>query len=552
MANKIFKSTIFVAAIVLLCSVGIIIGVLYDYFDGVQETQLMDELRLAAVGTNQEGTRYLEKLSCESFRLTWIGPDGQVLFDSKKSTSGMENHADRQEIQQAFAEGSGSSVRYSNTLLEKTRYEAIRLEDGSVLRISGRQASSAGLSWGLMKPIMLIVIIAVALSGVLARRIANRIVKPLNELNLEQPLSNRVYEEISPLLKRINQLHLQVSAQMQVLQRRMDEFTQITANMKEGLVLLDREDRVVNMNPAARLLLGAEEDCTGRDFLTIDSSREMRSAVDGVFLNGSSRIWAWRNGREYQFDLSRIESDGSAVGAVVLAFDVTEQQNAERTRREFSANVSHELKTPLQSIIGSAELLEHGLVKPEDQARFLGNIQKEATRLVSLIEDIIRLSQLDEGETPPAEPVNLTELAREAVSVLTPAAQEKQVQIAVTGPDITVQGVRRLFYEVVYNLCDNAIKYNVTGGSVAVSLSESGKQKILQVEDTGIGIPQEHQDRVFERFYRVDKSHSRQSGGTGLGLSIVKHAVIQLGGKLELSSSPGKGTVIKAVFEDSL
>ncbi len=548
MTNKIFRSTMFVAAVVLLCSVGIIMGVLYDYYEGVQIQQLKDELSLAVVGTEQNGTKYLQSVDSGRSRITWIKGDGTVLYDSQVAAETMGNHTGREEFEEAVTQGSGSSIRRSATLTEKTLYEARRLKDGTVLRISVSQAGSTAVMWGMMQPIGVIVVIAVALSVVLSDRMAKRIVQPLNRLDLENPLDNHVYEEISPLLNRINQQHQQISSQMRKLKRKTDEFQQITANLKEGLVLLDKEGKVLNINPAARKLFGADVACIGQDFLDIDRKLDMRNAIQRVFSDGYSQMRAVRNQREFQFDLSRIESGGSVIGAVILAFDVSEQTNAERSRREFSANVSHELKTPLQSIIGSAELMENGLVKPADQPRFIMNIRKEATRLVNLIEDIIRLSQLDEGVQIPQEEVELLPLAEETVAVLQSAADRKHVKFSIQAEPCKVRGVRRMLYEIIYNLCDNAIKYNVEGGSVTIGIRQENGNVVLSVADTGIGIPPEHQQRVFERFYRVDKSHSKQSGGTGLGLSIVKHAAMDHNAALKLQSTPGKGTTISVIF----
>lgn len=544
MTKKIFRSTLFVAAVVLLCSLGLILGVLYDYFDDVQISQLRDELRIAAVGTELKGTEFLDALDAKDYRVTWVAEDGTVLYDTNANAATMENHADREEIREAMEDGSGSSSRHSETLLERTAYEAVRLRDGSVLRISRGEQTVLILVVGMLHPVFVVAAIAIVLSALLASRMSKRIVEPLNSLDLEHPLKNDVYEEISPLLLRINQQHIQIASQMQTLKRKTDEFDQITGNMQEGLILLDSEGTILSINPTAKQLFAAENDCVGKSFLTVDRSREMRSAVNAALDSGHGTARAQRNGRDYQFDLSRIKSDGKVIGAVVLAFDVTEALNAERNRREFSANVSHELKTPLQSIIGSAELLENGLVKPEDTARFIGHIRKEAARLVNLVEDIIRLSQLDEGVQIPTEEVDLLAISQEVAVVLQNAAQSKNVTVVVDGESCRISGVRRLLYEIVYNLCDNAIKYNIPGGSVRVFVAN----KVLTVSDTGIGIPAEHQVRVFERFYRVDKSHSKQSGGTGLGLSIVKHAVQYHNAKLELESAPGEGTTITVRF----
>ena len=363
-------------------------------------------------------------------------------------------------------------------------------------------------------------------------------------------MDNDTYEELSPLLGRINQQRRQIDAQMQELQRKRDEFDQITGNMKEGLVLLNEKGMILSINPAARTLFRAGGACVGQDFLTIERSSDVSHALQTAMEQGHSEIRTEREGREYQMDMSRIESEGAVTGAGILAFDVTEQALAQRNRREFTANVSHELKTPLQSIMGSAELMENGLVKPEDMPVFIGRIRSEAARLVTLIEDIIRLSQLDEGVELPVECVELYALAQETAQSLSDAAEAKSISLTVTGQPVTVHSVRRLLSEILYNLCDNAIKYNVPGGRVSVDVAGTAEGAAITVSDTGIGIPAEHQARVFERFYRVDKSHSRASGGTGLGLSIVKHAVQDLGGTIRLDSTPGQGTSIRVTIPE--
>ena len=544
MTSKIFRSTVFVAVVVLLCSLGIVIGVLYNHFTGVQVQQLKDELSLAVTGTEQYGNAFLENVEADRFRVTWIDTDGTVLFDTQVDQTTMENHADREEIREAFATGSGSAVRTSSTLTEQTYYEAKKLQDGTVLRISTNQASAWALMMDLLWPIILIAVLAIGLSLILARRMANNIVEPMNRLDLEHPLSNNTYEELSPLLRRINQQHLQIDAQMRKLQRKTDEFIQITSNMQEGLVVLDKETHIRSINTAAMRIFRAEETCVGSSFFQVNRSNSLRQVLNDALDKGHGSVMQELEGRVYRFDMSSIQSDGNLLGAVILAVDVTESQNAEQMRREFSANVSHELKTPLQGIIGSAELLESGMVKAEDTPRFVGHIRKEASRLVNLIEDIIRLSQLDEGVQLPTETVNMLALAEDVREILAPSAAEKNVKIDVTGNGFTIQGVRRMLQEIVYNLCDNAIKYNVPGGSVTIH-AENNR---LVVSDTGIGIPSEHKDRIFERFYRVDKSHSKASGGTGLGLSIVKHAVAYHNAKISLESVPGKGTTITIQF----
>ena len=549
MTSKIFKSILSVAIAVLLASFVIIIGVLYPYFGDVQEAQLKDELSLAAEATEQLGESYLSNLDSDRYRLTWVSSDGTVLFDSHADAAAMENHADREEIKAALVSGNGSSTRQSSTLTEQTIYEATRLDDGSVLRISVSRATALLLVLGMLHPVVIVLIIAIALSAWLAHRMAKKIVEPLNKLNLEKPMENEAYEELSPLLHRIHAQHTEIKSQMRVLKRKQDEFDQITSNMKEGLVLLDSMGRILSINPAARGLFGADSHCVGEDFLTVDRKQNMRAALEEAKSQGHADFRAKENGREYQFDLSRIDSEGNSHGMVILAFDVTEQVNAEKHRQEFTANVSHELKTPLQSIIGSAELLENGIVKEEDIPRFIGHIRKEASRLVFLIDDIIRLSELDEGAEMPHEDVSLKVLAEEVCETLSDAAKMKDVSLEVTGDDGIIHGVRRLLYEVVYNLCDNAIKYNNPGGSVKVSVAQKDGEVLLRVQDTGIGIAPEHQDKVFERFYRVDKSHSKQSGGTGLGLSIVKHAVQYHHGKITVESELNKGTTISVLFD---
>jgi len=544
MTSKIFRSTVFVAVVVLLCSLGVVMGVLYSHFSGVQVQQLKDELSLAVTGTEQYGNAFLENVEVDRFRITWIDTDGTVLFDTRVDQTAMENHADREEIREAMEHGSGSSVRTSSTLTEQTFYEARQLTDGTILRISTSQDSAWVLMVDMLWPVLLIAVLAMGLSAVLARRMAKKIVEPLNTLDLEQPLKNDVYEEISPLLHRIHRQHNQITAHMEELRRKTDEFEQIIGNMQEGLVLLSSEGTILSINPTAKKLFDTGEDCVGKNFLMIDRSSAMRTAVNDALDKGRGYARTNQNGRDYQFDLSRIESDGTVIGAVVLAFDITERLNVEQLRREFSANVSHELKTPLQGIIGSAELLESGMVKAEDAPRFVGHIRKEASRLVNLIEDIIRLSQLDEGVALPAENVDLLALAEEVKTILLPSAAQKNVAITVSGEGFRLTGVRRLLHEILYNLCDNAIKYNVLGGSVAIHV----ENQRLVVSDTGIGIPAEHQGRIFERFYRVDKSHSKASGGTGLGLSIVKHAVAYHKADIHLESVPGKGTTLTVTF----
>ena len=546
MTKKIFSSIMLTAACVLLASMITIVGFLRDYFGGIEESGLREELGIAAVGVENDGTDYLTALPDGQRRFTWIAADGSVIYDTKADADSLENHSDREEFKAALATGAGEGVRYSNTLMQKTMYAARRLDDGTVLRVSVSTATVGALLLGVTQPMLAVLAAALILSAILAKHISRRVVAPLNELDLEHPLddSNAAYEELAPVLGRINRQRSQINSQLRELRRRTDEFAQVTGSMREGLVLLNEQGYILSMNPAARNIFAVEGDCAGKDFLTVDRSCDMSAAVRSAMESGHGRLHERHGGRIYQVDVSRIDSDGAAIGAVILVFDVTEQESAEQMRREFTANVSHELKTPLQGIIGSAELIENGMVQPEDMPRFVGHIRAEAQRLVTLIGDIIRLSQLDEGEVLPKERLDLLEVAQSAADDLQAEAEKKNVHLSVSGEPAELEGVRQLIYEVAYNLGDNAIKYNVDGGSVSINVSSDGKNAKLTVSDTGIGIAAEDQSRIFERFYRVDKSHSKESGGTGLGLSIVKHAVQYHGGRISMDSAPGKGTSI--------
>lgn len=548
MTKKIFKSIMVVAGTVLLACLIIIMGYLYGYFSDVQVKQLEDELSLAVIAVEQNGQKYLEEIQSREYRLTWVAENGDVIYDTQSDGKTMENHADREEIRQALQSEEGKSSRYSTTLLEKTLYCARRLKDGSVLRISVSSVTIWVLVLGMMQPVLIVIVVTLILSGVLAGQISKHIMEPLNSLDLEKPLENDTYEELAPLLTRINKQHRQIDEQLSELQRKNDEFAQITCGMTEGLVLLNENGIILHINPAALKLFHTESSCIGKDFLTVERSHDVSLCLQEAFASGHSEIHMEREGKEYRLHMNRIESNGSVIGAVVFAFDITEAAFAERNRREFTANVSHELKTPLQSIMGSAELMENGLVKAEDMARFVGHIRTEAGRLVTLIDDIIRLSQLDEGCDIPFETVDLYELAAEVTAGLADTAAAKKVEMTVTGETIRIRSVRRLLTEILFNLCDNAIKYNKEGGTVEVSVAGQEAEAVISVKDSGIGIPPEHQTRIFERFYRVDKSRSKESGGTGLGLSIVKHAVQYLHGKIDLQSIPGEGTTIQISF----
>ena len=544
MTKRIFRSIVIVATLVLFVCFGVTLGVLYSHYSDLQWQQLGNELTIAQNGLEQYGEDYLDALSKGNFRFTWIEKSGMVLHDTQTSYETMDNHADREEIKEAFAYGCGESQRYSNTLTTKMLYKAVKLQDGSVLRISAAQDSVFALLLEILLPLILIYVIAIAASLMLARRMAKRIVNPLNDLDLENPLSCNTYDEISPLLHRIEKQNKQISSQVALLKEKTDQFEQTTSSMSEGLVLLDSEGKILSINPAAARLFETSKACVGLDFLVLDRSQAMSKGVKQALSKERCDFHITKHGSEYQIGISPILSENRLLGAVVLAFDVTEQVNAQRNRQEFTANVSHELKTPLQSILNSAQLLQSGLVKPEDNAKFTGYICSEAERLLNLINDIIRLSQLDESGEFPQESVNLYAVTSQVLQTLLPAADSRNITVELLGEHTVITGVRQLAYELIYNLCDNAIRYNEDGGKVTVTV---GKDSVT-VKDTGIGIPKEHQARIFERFYRVDKSHSRETGGTGLGLSIVKHAAQQLGAIIELESEPNIGTTVIVKF----
>ena len=547
MTRKIFKSIFFVAAIAILASLMVTMVILYQYFVDVQDKHLSDELSLAAKAVETEGPDYINYFKKSDFRLTLISKDGIVISDTKKDASKMKNHGKREEVKEALDEGYGTSSRYSSTMLQKTVYKAKKLNDGNVIRISSNRATAGVIAMGIIQPGMIVILISLIISGLLAHRLSNRIVDPLNSLDLEHPLENNNYEELSPLLRKINSQHVEIRSQLKMLEAKKNEFNQITSQMREALILLDGEGRILSMNESAFRLFDTGQDAIGKSFITNFRNHELSQAISSANEEGYSEIHLTLDERIYQFNISRISSfeNDDEGGIVILAFDITEQSNAEKRRREFTANVSHELKTPLQSIIGSAELIENNLVKPSDTKKFISKIRTEADRLVILIDEIISLAKLDEGIDAVRTDVNILELAREACSSLNDSAKLKNVSISIDGEDVILHNsIRTLLKEAIYNLCDNAVKYNVEGGNVKINISETMDNVIISIQDTGIGIPQGDQERVFERFYRSDKSHSRETGGTGLGLSIVKHAVAYHNGDITVKSEEGKGTEI--------
>ncbi|NLK13955.1 MAG: PAS domain-containing protein [Spirochaetales bacterium] len=544
MKKHIFRSILIVAVAVLVLCLGLMMSVMYRSLLAEQHEQLKTKLAIITHGIEEGGVYWLENLDMKGYRVTLITSEGVVLYDNMADAASMENHLEREEIADALQSGSGESVRFSSTLTTKTFYHAKRLEDGSILRISFTKNSVLSILLGMLTPVLIILVAAIILSSILASRIAKRTITSLNTLDLEHPLNNNTYDELSPLLLRISHQKRQIESQRSELNKKRDEFSLITQSMNEGLVLLNDKGVIVSINPAAQHVFRTDASCIGKDFFIVERSSEIRGAMKTAADSGHGQTKLRRAGRRYEINASRIDFNNEAVGTAILVFDVTEKALLEQQRREFTANVSHELKTPLQSIMGRAELIENGVAKPEDMPRFGGCIRSEAARLLILIEDIIHLSQLDEGGELPWENVDLYEIATETLELLQDTATDRKVRLSLAGSPASVNGVRGLLSEIIYNLCDNAIKYNHEDGLVEVSVSDDENKAVIRVKDTGIGIPIEHQKRVFERFYRVDKSHSKDTGGTGLGLSIVKHATLLHNGKIEMNSKIGEGTVI--------
>lgn len=549
MTKRIFYTIFAVAVSIFLASVILFMTVLYDYFSGVQQNQLRAQTDLAARGVQDEAITYLEGLTVKNYRITWIGTDGSVLYDSVSDADGMGNHFEREEVKEALAEGYGASIRYSTTLTERYLYSAKRLPDGTVLRLSVTQNSLLVLTLGMLQPILVIFAGAIVLSVILAFRLAKKLVKPLNELNLDDPLNNSGYDELTPLFHRIAVQQRQIKEQSDELRQKQSEFETVTRGMTEGIVLLNNKEVILSINRAAGDLLGADSLPVGKDILSVNRCPEisglLAKAEHGIY---AEKVIELKDGK-YRISASPVILNGEISGIVLLLLDVTEKEKVEQIRREFTANVSHELKTPLHTISGCAELLAGGMVKQEDIAGFLRQIYTEARRMIRLVEDIIKLSHLDEGaDDMTREETDLFALAADTVKALEAEAASFEIRIELCGESAVLYGVPQLLCSIVYNLCDNAMKYNRKGGSVSVAVKNEKNFVLLSVVDTGIGIPEEHQERIFERFYRVDKSHSKEIGGTGLGLSIVKHAARLHSASIELHSVAGKGTIITVKF----
>ena len=545
MTKKIFKSTVLVSASVLILGIAFVLGILYQYFGKQLDTELAREASYLAYGVEQQGEEYLQKLKNTDSRITYIGEDGTVIYDNEADAAEMENHKDREEFQEALATGAGEAQRMSSTLSEKTVYYAKRLSDNSVLRVSSTQYSAFALVLQLIQPVLCIIFVMLILAGVFASKIAGKIVEPINELDLEKPDENEIYEEVAPLLGKINRQNRQIRTQLEEARRNQEEFSIITENMQEGLLVIDSYTMILSGNSSAWKIFQVDKPGTGRSVYSLDRNEDFRKVIETVLEGKHGSALLHLDNEFVQLIANPVNRDGKTVGAVLLLMNETEKVQRENLRREFSANVSHELKTPLTSISGFAEIIQDGFVKEEDVKKFAGRIYKEAQRLIQLVEDTIRISQLDEGENPYEwENIDLYTVAKDVCGNLNEAAKKKNVHLYIEGERLICRTVRPILEEILYNLCDNGIKYNKDNGIVSILIKDLGNEVQLSVEDNGIGIPREDRKRVFERFYRVDKSHSKEIGGTGLGLSIVKHGVTFLGGTLNLVSEVDKGTEI--------
>ena len=548
MTRRIFQSICLAALAVLIGAVVVIMGALYNYFSDLQRRQLAMQTSLTAQAVTVEGVGFLEGLADIDARITLIGADGNVLYDSHTDSQSMENHLEREEIRQALTSGTGYAVRYSDTLAEQFIYAAQRLPDGSVLRLSMTQYSTVALVMDLAEPILIIMVLAVILALWLASRLAKSIVRPLNELNLDDPMANSRYEELAPLLRRIDSQQRQLKGQQEELKRKQREFDAVTNSMDEGLVLINDRGVVLTMNPAAARIIGLTRPFVGINIHSIAQKDVLEEVVDKALTGHRAEAGFSMLGGEYQVEANPVKNSGGVSGIVLLLLDVTEKRRAETQRREFTANVSHELKTPLHAISGHAELMKSGLVRSEDMAGFAGNIYTEAQRLIRLVEDILKLSRLDEGADGKRENLDLYDLVCQTLDEMKHYTSRNNVTLNITGESAPMVGVPGQIRMMVGNLFTNACKYNKPGGRVDVTVSKAYRSVVLTVRDTGIGIAAEHQERIFERFYRVDKSHSKAVGGTGLGLSIVKHAAMIHNAKIELESKPGEGTTIHVIF----
>lgn len=549
MTKKIFRSMLLVCMVVLIAAIAGVMGVLYHYFSENIHNNLKSEAMYLAVAVEDEGVQYLDKIPKQSERITLIGEDGTVLYDNMADVAKMENHSDRLEFKNALQNGYGEASRYSGTMSERTMYYAVRLGNNQVLRVANTHYTVFTLMGGLIFPIVLILFGMLILSAVISSRVSRRIVEPMNQLDLEHPDQGKVYDELVPFVTKISRQKRTIKRQLTDAKKQQEEFSVITENMQEGFLVIDSETEVLSFNKSALKLLHADYFAPKQSVLTLNRSKEFCEVVEKVLDGNHTEKVLELGQKRCQLIANPVWEKGVVKGAIFVLIDVTEKIDRENLRREFTANVSHELKTPLTSISGYAEIIQNGFVRPEDVGKFAGKIFEESQRLITLVNDIIRISQLDEDRMPyEKEEIDLYEAVRETMEHLDAAAKQRGISVKLAGTHETVYSVRTILQEVLYNLCDNAIKYNKENGLIKVTVRDEEDEIKVTVKDTGIGIPQEDQERVFERFYRVDKSHSKEIGGTGLGLSIVKHGAASMGASISLESVLGEGTAITLAF----
>ena len=549
MTKKIFKSNILVAVVVLIFGIACVMAILYQHFGKQIDTELKKEATYLAYGVEQNGVDYLNQIKEKDDRITYIAEDGTVLYDNQADASSMENHSDRKKVQEALKSGSGRAERDSKTLSQKTIYYALRLSDNTVLRVSSTRYSVWVLLMEMVPPMIGIAVVMLILAGLVSMHMANKIVEPINNVDLEHPEENQIYEEVGPLLSKIYKQNGQIRSQLEAARRNQEEFTIITENMQEGLLVIDSYTMILSGNSSAWKMFQMQKPKIGECVYLLNRGEEFRFMIEQVLRGEHGSVRLRLGGEVVQMIANPVTREQRVVGAVLLLINETEKVEREQLRREFSANVSHELMTPLTAVSGFAEIIRNGMVRQEDVQKFAGRIYDEAQRLIALIEDTIWVSQLDEGETPyDWEDLDVCQIVRDVCGRLKEIADKKNVHFYIDGDKTMLYSVRPILDEIIYNLCDNGIKYNKEDGTVSIHLRDLGKQVEIRVKDNGIGIPAEDQKRVFERFYRVDKSHSKEIGGTGLGLSIVKHGVGFLGGTLDLVSEIGRGTEITMTF----
>lgn len=548
MIKKIFRSTFFATLGVLLVTLFMVVGLLYGYFTQVQKEQLQTETALAAQGVSLEGQDYFNELKMSNVRITWVDNQGKVLYDNESDAQIMDNHANREEIKEALKDGYGESVRYSKTLTTQSLYSAQRLDNGTVIRLSVTRHSILVLLFRMFQPLFLILVLAFLLSLWLSHSIAKSIVLPLNRLDLDHPLENDAYEEISPLLRRIARHQKEVTEREVLLEQRQSEFDTIISKIKEGMILLDNNCRIISINQAAQDILQTDQTCLGKDMLQILRNLSLNNWLEKGLQGRKQEGILQLDDAHYKVMVRPIQSEDKVTGLAILFFDVTDQLQAEQLRREFTANVSHELKTPLHLISGYSEMLASDVVAQKDVPQFAEKIHSESQRMIQLVEDIIKLSHLDESEELAMEPVNLYQISEEVLDSLSAKANERHINLHLLGEPAYITGNHALIHSLIYNLCDNAIIYNRDKGDVTVNVTSNKDNIVLTVQDTGVGIAKDEQERIFERFYRVDKSRSKKLGGTGLGLSIVKHAVNQHHADIKVESQLGLGTKMTMTF----